>query len=103
MSQGILVDIEGQLASWCIGSFLNWLKSERLNPTIKGIMGVVRTFLDMVLLDVTTRVELEPTRGWVHAPVVGPDMVMICSEGVLGLDEESNEPGEELVWGLDGL
>lgn len=45
-----------------------------------------------VLLDVTIGIELEPT------PTVGLDMVTICSEGGL----ETDEPGEESIWGLKG-
>ena len=46
-----------------------------------------------------TRVELEPIPGWVPTLVVGPNMVTICGEG----GSESDEPGEESVWGLRGL
>ena len=60
MSNGSLVDIECQLASWCMGSFINWLKSGRLNPTIKGSMGATKTVLETLPLDMTTRIELEP-------------------------------------------
>ena len=103
ISKGISVSIEGQPASWCMGSFINWLKSVRLNPTIKGSMGVVRTVPETVLLDVTTGIELEPTPGWVPTPAVGPYMVTICSEGGSESNEESEKIGEELVWGLRGL
>ena len=62
-------------------------------------MGVVRTVPKTVLLDVTTRVEPKPTPSWDPTPAAGPAMVTICGEGGL----ESDEPGEELVWGLEGL
>ena len=103
MSEGSLVGIEGQPTSWCMGSFINWLKSGRLNPAIKGSMGVARMVPETVPLDVTTRVAPDPTPGWVHAPAVGADMVMICGEGGSKSDEESDEPGEESVWGLEGI
>lgn len=48
----------------------------------------------------TTGVEPEPTPSWVLTPAMGPDIVMICAEGGLELDEESNEPREDSVWGL---
>ena len=50
-------------------------------------------------LDVITKVELDPTLGWVPTPVVCPNVVTICGEG----DSESNELGEESVWALRGL
>ena len=50
-----------------------------------------------------TSIESEPTPGWVPAPAVGPDMVMICGEGGSESDEESEELGEVSVWGLEGL
>ena len=99
MFEGSLVRIVGQPTSWCIGSFINWLKFGRLNPAMKGSKGASRT----VPLDVTTWVEPEPTPGWVIAPIVGPDMVMIYGEGGSKLDEELEGPGEESVWGLGGL
>jgi len=42
-----------------------------------------------VLLDVTTRIELEPTPGLVPTPPMGLDMVTICGEGGSELDKES--------------
>ena len=36
MLEGILFGIADQPASWCIGSFINWLKFGRLNPAMKG-------------------------------------------------------------------
>jgi len=103
MSEGRLVKIEGQTTSWCMGSFVKWLKPGRLNPAIKGSMGALRMVPETVPSDVTTRIELEPTPGWVLAPAMGPNMVTICGEGGLESDEESDEPGEESVWGLEGL
>ena len=51
----------------------------------------------------TTGIEPEPTPGWVPTLVVGPNMVTICGEGFLKLDEEAEETGKESVWGLGGL
>lgn len=45
----------------------------------------------MVRLDVMNRVEPKPTPSWFPAPIVGPDMMMVCSEGGLESDEELNE------------
>lgn len=86
-----------------MGSFINWLNSHRLNPAIKGSMGAVRMVLEIVLIDVTTGIELEPTPGLVPALAVGLDMVKICDEGDSRLDEESEEPGKCSVWRLRGL
>jgi len=102
MSEGRLVGIAAQSASWCMGSFINWLKSGRLNLAIRGIMGAVRTVPETVPLDVTTGIEPEPTRGWLPAPAVGPDMVTISGEGGSHSDEQSGELVEESVWGLGG-
>lgn len=66
-------------------------------------MGDARTVPEIVPLDVTTEIELEPAPSWVLAPTVGLDMVTICGEGGLESDEESNELGEDSVWGLEGL
>lgn len=66
-------------------------------------MGVAGTFPEIVSLDVTTGIELEPTRGWVLAPAMGLDMVMMCDEGVLESNEELDEQGEESIWGLGGI
>lgn len=103
MSEGSLVDIEGQRALWFIGLFINWLKFGRLNPTIKGSMGATGTVPETILLNVTTEIELDPTTSWVPTPAVDPSMVTICSEGGSELDEESDELGEESVWRLRGL
>jgi len=98
MFEGSLVGIAGQLTSWCMGSLINWLKSKRLNPTIKGNKGATKMVPVMVLLDVTIGIEPKPPLGWFLAPIVGLDMIMIYGEGGLELDE----PEEELVWGLRG-
>ena len=66
-------------------------------------MGAAETVPKTLLLYVTTWIELQSTPGWVPTLAVGLDMVMICREGGLELDEESDEPGEESVWGLGGL
>ena len=58
---------------------------------------------ETLLLDVTTGKELDPTPGWIPAPVVGPDMATICGEGGSKSDEELEGPEEESVWGLKGL
>jgi len=92
MSEGSLVGIEGQPTSWCIGSFINWLKYGRLSLTIKGRMGAAGTVPKAISLDVTIRIKLKPTLGWVPAPAVGPGMVMICGEGGSESNEESEEP-----------
>jgi len=63
MFEGSLGGMEGQLAFWCMGSFINWLKSSRLNPAIKGIMGVAETVPETVPLDVTTGIEPDLTLG----------------------------------------
>lgn len=97
MLEGSIINIVGQLASWCIGSLINWLNSRILNPIMKVRMGATRMVPNMVPLDVTTRVEMEPTLGWFLAPTVGPNMMTTCGEG----HSESNEPEEELVWGLE--
>lgn len=94
MFEGIIVSIEGQPALWCMGSFINWPKSGRLNPTIKGSMGAIEIVSHTVPLNVTTDIKMEPTPGWVPTPAVGPDMVTICGGG-LELDQELDEPGEE--------
>jgi len=101
MSEGSLVGIVGQPASWCMGSFINWLKSGRPNPAIKGSIRDAGTIPETILPNVTTGIEPEPTPGWVPAPAVDLDMVMKCSEGSLELDEESEGPGEDSVWGLE--
>lgn len=93
MFEGSLVGIEGHLSSWCMGSFINWLKSGRLNPTIKGSMGAARIVLETIPLDVITRIELQLTAGWVPAPAVGPDMVTIFGEGGSDSYEELDELG----------
>jgi len=103
MSEGSLVIIEGQPTSWWMGSFINSLKSGRLNPTIKGRMEVVGMVPETIFPDMTTEIEPKPTLGCVRTPAMVPDMVTICGEGGLEVDEESYEPGEELVWGLRGL
>ena len=64
---GNLVIIAGQSSSSCIGSFINWLNSRKLNPTIKGIMGATEMVPKTVPLDVTNGVELDPTPSWVPA------------------------------------
>lgn len=61
MSKGSLVGLEGQPTSRCMGSFINWLKSGRLNPAIKGSMGAIRTVPETVSLHVNNMIELEPT------------------------------------------
>ena len=88
MSEGSLVGIEGQRASWCMGLFINWLKSGRLNPAIEGNMGASRTYPETVPLDVTTGIESEPTPSWVPTQGLGPDMVTICGEAGLESNEE---------------
>jgi len=103
MYEGSLVSIAGQPVLWCIGSFINWLKSERLNPAIKGSRGATSMIPETAPLDVTTGVEPKSTLGWVPAPAVGPYTVTICGEGNSKPDEESDEPGEDSVWGLEGL
>jgi len=55
MSEESLINIEGQPSSWCMGSFINWLRSGRLNLAIKGSMGAARMVPETVPLDVTTR------------------------------------------------
>jgi len=79
------------------------VKIDRLNPAIKGSMGAARTDLETVPLDVTTSIEPKPTPSWVPTPAVGPNMVVICSEGGSKSDEELGEAVEESVWGLRGL
>jgi len=79
MSEGCLVCIEGQPASWCMGSFINCLKSGRLNPAIKGGMGTDEIVQETFLLDVTNGIDSKPTPGWVPALVMGLDLLMICS------------------------
>jgi len=102
MSEGSLVGIDGQLALWCMGSLINWIKSRRLNPTMKGSNGATGIVLVTIPLDVMTGVEPEPTLTWFPTPVVDLDMMKICGEGGSESDEESDEPKEELVWGLGG-
>lgn len=70
---------------------------------MKGIMGVARMVPEVDPLDVTIRVELEKTPGCLPTPAVGPNMMTVSIEGGSKLDEESDEPEEELVWGLVGL
>ena len=103
MSKGCLVGIEGQPASWCMGSFINSLKSSRLNPAIKGSMGDSRTVPEAAPLDVATGIELKPPPVWVPALAMGLDIVTICGGGGSELDEESEGPREESGWGLGGL
>lgn len=67
---------------------------------MKGRREVVRMSLVMVLLDVTTKIEMKPLPGWFPTHAVDPNMLMVCGEGGSGSDEESYEPEEELVWGL---
>jgi len=50
---------------------------------MKGSMGAAGTVPKLVPLYVTTGVELDPTPSWVLAPVVGPNMMMVCGEGGL--------------------
>jgi len=71
MCEGSLVSIEGKPTSWCIGLFINSLRSSRLNPAIKGSMGAVRTVHETISPHVTITIELEPTQVSVHAPAVG--------------------------------
>jgi len=79
MYEGCLVCIEIQPTSWCMGLFINCLKSGRLNPAIKGSMGADKIVLETFPLDVTNGIDVKPTPGWVPAPVVRLDLVMICS------------------------
>lgn len=102
MSEGTLVSIAGQLASWCVGSLINWLKSRRLNPTIKHNIGAARIVPVMVLVDVTVWVEPKPTVDWFLSPTMGPNMMMVCGEGGSKSDEQLDEPEEESVWGIGG-
>ena len=44
-------------------------------------MGAAETVLETVPPDVTTKIELNPTLGWVPPSAVGPYMVTICGEG----------------------
>jgi len=87
-----------QPASWCIGSLINWLKSKRLNLAMKCSMGASRIVPEMVPLNVTTRIELERTLGWVPTPTVGPEMMRVCGKGGPKSDEELDELEEESVW-----
>ena len=70
---------------------------------MKGSMGAGGIVPEAVTLDVGIKVQPKPTPSCVPAPVVGPDMVMLCGEGGSESDKESNEEKEELVWGLEGL
>lgn len=70
---------------------------------MKGSMGANGMIPQMVPLGVTTEVESEPTPCWVPTQAMHLDMVMIFDERVLGLNEESNELGEESAWGLMGI
>jgi len=65
-----------------MGSFINWLKSGRLKPTIKGSVGASGMVPETVSLDLTTRIESKPTLGWVLAPDVRPNIVMISVKEV---------------------
>lgn len=77
MTKGSLVSIVGQPTSWCIGSFIKWLKSGRLNPTIRGSMGATRIVPEIIPLNVTTRIEPKATPGWVPTPALCSNMVNI--------------------------
>ena len=62
-------------------------------------MGATERIPNTIPLYVTTGVEPEPTPGLVPTPVMGPYMVTISSGG----GSESDELGEDLLWGLRGL
>ena len=66
MSEGRFVDISGQLASWCIGSFINRSKLGRLRPAKKGSKGAAEVVPVVVLLVVV------PTLGPGFPLVLGP-------------------------------
>jgi len=66
-------------------------------------MEAAGTIPKTILLYVTTTIERELSPSRVPTPVMDPDMMMTCGQGGLELDEELDEPGEGLVWGLRGL
>jgi len=73
MSEGSFVGIAGQLASWCIGSFINRSKSGRLRPAKKGSTGEAEVVPVVVLLVVF--LALGPGFPLVLGP--GPDIVEV--------------------------
>jgi len=66
-------------------------------------MGVAETIPDIVPLDVSISIALEPPPVWVPALVVGTYVMKICGEGGSESDEELEGPEEESGWGLGGL
>ena len=79
--------------------FINWLRSYRLNLSIKGTPGAIGTVPEIVPPDATIDIELEPTLFWVPTLAVGSNMMMICDEGGSESNEESEGPGEESSMG----
>ena len=75
ISEGSIVGIVGQPGLWCMGSLINWLKSGRIKPAIKGSKGVARIVLLAVPLVVAPELgpELPPALG--PAPKLVFDMV----------------------------
>ena len=99
MSDGSLVGIAGQPASWHMGSLINWLKSGRLRPAIygsKGTAGVVPVALPLVVF-LALGPGLPPALG------LEPDMVKVTrGEMSMKTKGEPNEPEVEREWGLGG-
>ena len=56
-----------------MGLFISWLKVGRLNPAIKGSMGVAGMVPETVSLDGTTGIALEPPPQWGPALAVDPN------------------------------
>lgn len=92
MFEESLVHIVGQLALWCMGSFSNWLKSQRLNPIIKGSRGVIEMVPMTILLDGTTRVVLEPVVGGFFPLSLAPDMRTTSGREYSQSHDESDRP-----------
>ena len=94
MSEGIFVGIWNQLELWCIGLFINWSKSERLRPAMKGskgAAGVLSVAFPLVVF-------LVGGSGFLSALCPAPDILKV-SGGELQVEREGEPKGleEELV------
>ena len=97
MSEGSFVGIAGQLASWCIGSFVNRSKLGRLRPAMKGSKGAAEVVPMAVLLGLVPA--LGPGLPLALGP--GPDIVKVIG-GEPEVKGEPNESEEESECRLGG-
>ena len=97
MLEGSFVGIVGQLASWCIGSFVNRSKSGRLRPAMKGSKGAAEVVPVAILLVAFPALGL----GLPLEIGPGPDIVKVTG-GEPEVKGEPNESEEESECGLEG-